>query len=68
MSRKPAIGIGIAAAIAALGLVALASDSVRTEKPAAVDAQEYADFMTNEALDMPDLAEGAESPSRAFSR
>ena len=56
MNRKPAIGIGIAVAIAALGLAALASDSARTEKPAAMDAQEYADFMAHEALDMQDLA------------
>ena len=68
MSRKPAIGIGIAAAIAALGLVALASDSVRTEKPAAVDAQVYADFMAHEALDVQDLAEGAEIQRRTFNR
>ena len=68
MSRKPAIGIGIAVAIAALGLVALASDSARTEKPAAVDAQEYADFMAHEALDMQDLAEGAEIQRRMFNR
>ena len=40
MSHKPAIGIGIAVATAVLGLVSLASDSARTEKPAAVDAQE----------------------------
>ena len=68
MKNKPAIGIGITAAIAALGLVALASDSARTEKPAAVDAQEYADFMANEALDVQDLAKGAEIQRRAFSR
>jgi hypothetical protein len=68
MKNKPAIGIGITAAIAALGLVALASDSARTEKPAAVDAQEYADFMANEALDVQDLAEGAELQRRTFNR
>ncbi|HRT04200.1 MAG TPA: hypothetical protein P5204_00735 [Kiritimatiellia bacterium] len=68
MNRKPAIGIGITSASAALGLVALASDSARTEKPAAVDAQEYADFMAHEALDVQDLAEGAELQRRAFSR
>ena len=68
MNRKPAIGIGIAVAIAALGLAALASDSARTEKPAAVDAQEYADFMAHETLDLRDLAEGAEIQRRTFNR
>jgi len=68
MNRKPAIGIGIAVAIAALGLAAWASDSARTEKPAAVDAQEYADFMAHEALDVQDLAEGAEIQRRLFNR
>ena len=68
MNRKPAIGIGIAVAIAALGFAALASDSARTEKPAAMDAQEYADFMAHEALDMQDLAEGAEIQRRTFNR
>ena len=37
-------------------------------KPVAVDADRYADFMTNEALDVQDLAEGAEIQRRAFSR
>ena len=68
MNHKPAIGIVIAVAIAVLGLAALASDSARTEKPAAVDAQEYADFMANEVLDVQDLAEGAEIQRRAFNR
>ena len=68
MNRKPAIGIGISVAIAALGLAAWASDSARTEKPAAVDAQEYADFMAHEALDVQDLAEGAEIQRRTFNR
>ncbi len=68
MNRKPAIGIGIAVAVAALGLAAWASDSARTEKPAAVDAQEYADFMAHEALDVQDLAEGAEIQRRTFNR
>ena len=68
MNRKPAIGIGIAVAIAVLGLAAWASDSARTEKPAAVDAQEYADFMAHEALDVQDLAEGAEIQRRTFNR
>ena len=66
MNRKPAIGIAVA--IAALGLAAWASDSARTEKPAAVDAQEYADFMAREARDVRDLAEGAELQRRMFNR
>ena len=68
MNHKPAIGIGIAAVLAALGLAAWASDSSRTAKPAAVDAQEYADFMTHEALDVQDLAEVAEIQRRTFNR
>ena len=46
MNRKPAIGIGIAAIVAVLCLSALASDSARIEKPAAVDAEQYADFLS----------------------
>ena len=68
MNHKPAIGVGIVAAITVLGLVALASDSARTEKPAGVDAQEYADFMAHEVLDVQDLAEGAEFQRRLFNR
>ncbi|MGD9611500.1 MAG: right-handed parallel beta-helix repeat-containing protein [Kiritimatiellia bacterium] len=68
MNHKPAIGIGIAAVLAALGLAAWASDSSRNAKPVAVDAQEYADFMAHEALDVRDLAEDAELQRRAFNR
>ncbi len=66
MNNKPAIGI--ATAIAVLGLVALASDSDLTQKPAAVNAAEYADFMDGEVLDVQDLAEGAEIQRRFFNR
>ena len=37
-------------------------------KPVAVDADRYTDFMAHEALDVQDLAEGAEIQRRAFSR
>jgi len=68
MNRKPAIGIGIAAIAAGLCLAALASDSARIEKPAAVDAEQYADFIENEVFDIQDLADGAEIQRRMFNR
>ena len=68
MNQKPAIGIGIAALVAGLCLAALASDSTRIEKPAAVDAEQYADFIDNEIFDIQDLAEGAEIQRRRFNR
>ena len=52
MNHKPAIGIGIAAIVAALCLAALASDSARIEKPIAVDAEQYADFIENEVFNI----------------
>ena len=55
-----AIGIGIAVLYGVLCLVAFASATSRTEKPAPVDAEQYANFMGNEVLDIQDLAEGAE--------
>ena len=60
--------ICIGAGILALCALSIAADSVRTAKPAAVDAQEYADFMTHEALDVQDLAEVAEIQRRTFNR
>ena len=69
MIRRSAIGIAAAFVIAALGYVAIAADSSRTDKvPAAVDAEQFADFMTAEALDFQDLAEGAEIQRRFFNR
>ena len=68
MIRKPVFGIGIVAIVAALGLVAIAADSTRTEKPAAVDTDQYADFMEHEAYDLEDLAEGAEIQRLMFNR
>ena len=68
MYQKPAVGIGIAALVAVLCLAALASDSARIEKPAAVDAEQYADFIENEVFDIQDLAEGAEVQRRMFNR
>ena len=68
MTPKPAIGIGIAALVAVLCLAALASDSARIEKPASVDAEQYADFIENEVFDIQDLAEGAEIQRRMFNR
>ena len=68
MNHKPAVGIGIAAIVAVLCLAALASDSARIEKPAAVDAEQYAEFIENEVFDIQDLAEGAEIQRRRFNR
>ena len=68
MIIKPVIGIVIVAIVAVLGLVAMASDSTRTEKPAAVDSDQYADFMEHEAYDLEDLAEGAEIQRLMFNR
>ncbi len=69
MIQRSAIGIGVAAIIAALCLAAVAADSSRTEKiPAAIDAAQYADFMEREAFDLADLAEGAEIQRRMFNR
>ena len=66
--QKPVAGIGIAALVAVLCLAALASDSARIEKSAAVDAEQYADFIENEVFDIRDLAEGAEIQRRTFNR
>ena len=66
--QKPFIGIGIAAIVAVLCLAAIASDSIRIEKPAAVDSEQYADFIENEVFDIQDLAEGAEIQRRMFNR
>jgi hypothetical protein len=68
MNQAPAIGIGIAAIVAVLCFAALASDSARIEKSAAVDAEHYADFIENEVFDIQDLAEGAEIQRRRFNR
>jgi hypothetical protein len=68
MSHKPVVGTGIATVIAALCFAALASDAARIEKPAAVDAGQYSDFIENEALNIGDLAEGAEIQRRTFNR
>ena len=69
MIQRSAIEIADSAIAAALGYAAIAADSTRTEKiPAAVDATQYADFMSNEALDIQDLVEGAEIQRRMFNQ
>ena len=68
MYQKPVAGIGIAALVAVLCLAALASDSARIEKPAAVDAEQFANFIENEVFDIQDLAEVAEIQRRFFNR
>lgn len=67
--RKSAVGIiGIAVFIAALCCVALAADLSDDAEPAAVDAAQYADFMSEEVLDLQDLAQWAEIQRRFFNR
>ncbi|NLG34971.1 MAG: hypothetical protein GX548_06430 [Lentisphaerae bacterium] len=69
MMRKDAVGImGIAVFIAALCCVALAADLSDDAEPAAVDAAQYADFMSEEVLDLQDLAQWAEIQRRFFNR
>ena len=68
MNLKSAVGIAIAAMTVALGCMAIAADLSTDSKPAAVDAAQYADFMASEALDIHDLAEGAEIQRRFFNR
>ena len=68
MMQSAAAGIVIAVVIAALGYAAFAADLSDDMKPAAVDAEQYADFMAGEALDVKDLAEGAEIQRRMFNR
>ncbi|MGB4621362.1 MAG: hypothetical protein WBJ08_06240, partial [Kiritimatiellia bacterium] len=63
-----AIGSSIAVLYGVLCLVAFASATFRTEKPAPVDAEQFADFMEHEVLDIQDLAEGAEVQRRMFNR
>ena len=69
MMQRSAVGIAVSAIVAALGFAAIAADSTRAEKiPAAVDAEQYADFVENEVFDIQDLAEGAEIQRRMFNR
>ncbi|MFY9181521.1 MAG: hypothetical protein WAO89_04320, partial [Kiritimatiellia bacterium] len=63
-----AIGSSIAVLYGVLCFVAFASAASRTEKPAPVDAEQFADFMEHEVLDIQDLAEGAEVQRRMFNR
>ena len=64
MYPKAAIGIGIAAVVVAICLAALALSA----QPTAVVAEQFADFMGHEVLDIQDLAEGAEIQRRMFNR
>lgn len=67
-NTHPQAATGIAALLTALCLVSFASPSPRSEEPTAIDAEQYADFMTNEVLDIQDLAEVAEIQRRMFNR
>ncbi|NCD23622.1 MAG: hypothetical protein EOL90_11895, partial [Spartobacteria bacterium] len=69
MMRKSAVGIiGIAVFIAALCCVALAADLSGDAEPAAIDTAQYADFMSEEVLDLQNLAQWAEIQRRFFNR
>ena len=69
MIQRSAIGIAVAAFVAAaFCCMAFAADLSADTKPAAVDAEQYAEIMANEALDIKDLAEGAEIQRRMFNR
>ena len=59
-------GLGAAALI--LCCAAWAADLAAEPKPAAVDADRFADFMAHEARDVRDLAAGAELQRRTFDR
>ncbi|MGD9780649.1 MAG: LamG-like jellyroll fold domain-containing protein [Kiritimatiellia bacterium] len=61
--------LGITALAVSFCCMALAADPSRTDaKPAAVDVDQYADFLASEVLDIQDLAEGAEIQRRLFNR
>ncbi|MDD2239707.1 MAG: hypothetical protein PHI93_03490 [Kiritimatiellae bacterium] len=66
--QSAAAGIVIAVVVAALGYAAFAADLSTETKPAAVDDEQYADFIGNEVFDIQDLAEGAEIQRRRFNR
>ena len=69
MIQKSAIGIAVAVAAAvALCYVAIAADLSAEIKPVPVDAEQYADFMETEVLDVQDMANGAEIQRRFFNR
>ena len=68
MIQRSAIGIAVAFVVAALGYVALAADLSGEVKPAAVDAAHYADFMSEEVMDLQDLAQWAEIQRRMYNR
>ena len=66
---KAAVWIFVSVITTALGFMAFAADSFSTYmKPAAVDAERYADIFDNEVFDIQDLAEGAEIQRRMFNR
>ena len=69
MIQKSAIGIAGAIAVGvALCYVAIAADLSAEIKPVPVDAEQYADFMETEVLDVQDMADGAEDQRRFFNR
>ena len=59
---------GIGMLVVALGCVVWAADLSATQEPAAVDSAQYADFMSEEVLDLQDLARWAEIQRRMYNR
>ena len=69
MIQKSAIGIAVAVAAAvALCYVAIAADLSDEIKPVPVAAEQYADFLETEVLDVQDMAADAEVQRRLFNR
>ena len=62
------VGIGVAAIAVALCCVTMAGDLANETSLADVDAEQYTGFMENKALDVADLAEGAEIQRRLFNQ
>lgn len=65
---KMIAGIVVVVIIAALGYAAIAADLSADTKPAAVDAEQYADFMAGEVLDLENLADFVEGQRQYFNR
>ena len=69
--RNPRMIVWSAAGIAVVMAIccgAIAAELSIASKPAAVDAEQYADFIENEVFDIQDLAEGAEIQRRWLNR
>ncbi len=68
ITRRPAIWIAVAAFAVALCCMAVAADLSADSRKAAVDSEQYADFMAGEILDLANLAEFVEGQRQYFNR